>query len=188
MTMDRRRFLRRTWHGVGASLSLALESGRDLFAAPRLRTNPFPLGVASGDPAPDGFVLWTRLAPDPTDASALGEKMLPVGWRIATDEQLRSVVASGTAAASPKLAHSVHVEVSGLKPGRDYFYQFDVCDEESAVGHFRTATGEHERVDQVRFATCQEWSSGYYVAYRDMLANDLELAQPLEQVADSGAL
>ncbi|MBU2349678.1 MAG: PhoD-like phosphatase N-terminal domain-containing protein, partial [Alphaproteobacteria bacterium] len=25
----------------------------------------FPLGVASGDPAPDGFVLWTRLAVDP---------------------------------------------------------------------------------------------------------------------------
>lgn len=25
----------------------------------------FPLGVASGDPAPDGFVIWTRLAVDP---------------------------------------------------------------------------------------------------------------------------
>ncbi|HTO55264.1 MAG TPA: PhoD-like phosphatase N-terminal domain-containing protein, partial [Myxococcota bacterium] len=27
--------------------------------------DPFSLGVASGEPAPDGFVLWTRLAPDP---------------------------------------------------------------------------------------------------------------------------
>ena len=26
---------------------------------------PFTLGVASGDPVPDGVVLWTRLAPDP---------------------------------------------------------------------------------------------------------------------------
>jgi alkaline phosphatase D len=26
---------------------------------------PFTLGVASGDPSPDGFVLWTRLAPIP---------------------------------------------------------------------------------------------------------------------------
>ena len=25
----------------------------------------FPLGVASGDPAPDGFVIWTRLAVHP---------------------------------------------------------------------------------------------------------------------------
>ena len=26
---------------------------------------PFQLGVAAGDPAPDGFVIWTRLAPEP---------------------------------------------------------------------------------------------------------------------------
>ena len=32
---------------------------------PRFAANPFSLGVASGDPAPDGVVLWTRLAPDP---------------------------------------------------------------------------------------------------------------------------
>ena len=25
----------------------------------------FTLGIASGDPAPDGFVIWTRLAPRP---------------------------------------------------------------------------------------------------------------------------
>ena len=29
--------------------------------APALQSNPFALGVASGDPAPDGVVLWTRL-------------------------------------------------------------------------------------------------------------------------------
>jgi alkaline phosphatase D len=72
--------------------------------------------------------------------------MLRVGWRISTDEQLRSVVARGTAVASPELAHSVHVEVSDVEPSRDYFYQFDIRDEESAVGHFRTAPGEHEMV------------------------------------------
>jgi phosphodiesterase/alkaline phosphatase D-like protein len=30
---------------------------------PRLADNPFTVGVASGDPGPDGMVLWTRLAP-----------------------------------------------------------------------------------------------------------------------------
>jgi len=34
-------------------------------AARRGARRPFSLGVASGDPAPDGFVLWTRPAPDP---------------------------------------------------------------------------------------------------------------------------
>ena len=29
------------------------------------RHDPFTLGVASGNPRPDGGVLWTRLAPEP---------------------------------------------------------------------------------------------------------------------------
>lgn len=34
--------------------------------------NPFSLGVASGDPLPDGVVLWTRLAPDPVSEDGAG--------------------------------------------------------------------------------------------------------------------
>ena len=43
--------------------------------------------------------------------------------------------------------------------------------EESAVGHFRTAPAPHEALREMRFAfvTCQDWPSGYYTAYRDML-------------------
>ena len=37
-----------------------------------LRSDPFTLGVASGDPDPDGFVLWTRLAPTPLAEDGLG--------------------------------------------------------------------------------------------------------------------
>jgi alkaline phosphatase D len=100
-----------------------------------------------------------------------------VGWRVATDPNLRRVVQRGYALARPELAHSVHVEVSGLKPGRDYFYQFDLRNEESKIGHFRTAPAEHEFVRELSFAfaTCQDWPSGYYTAYRDMLRNDLDL-------------
>jgi alkaline phosphatase D len=175
--VDRRRFLRYTCTGVGASLSLAMMPGRDLFAAPRFGDNPFTLGVASGDPAPDGIVLWTRLAPVPADPGALGKRTIPVGWRIAADGGLRHVVARGTATASPELAHSVHVEVNGLQPGRDYFYQFDTRGEESAIGHFRTAPGAREMLPELRFAfaTCQDWPSGFYTAYQDMLQQDLDL-------------
>jgi alkaline phosphatase D len=174
---ERRRFLRRTWDGVTASLALALLPGRDLFAAPSFGDNPFTLGVASGDPTPDGIVLWTRLAPQPADPARLGRRTIPVGWRVATDSRMRHVVARGTARAEAVLAHSVHVEVNGLHPGRDYFYQFDVREEESTVGHFRTAPHPHVllRMLQFAFATCQDWASGYYTAYRDMLANDLDL-------------
>ena len=176
-TIDRRRFLKRTWSGVGASLSLALVPGYDLFAAGRFGANPFTLGVASGDPTPDGIVLWTRLAPDPAVPGSLGRRNIPVGWRVAADSRMRRVIARGVAIAPFQLAHSVHVEVEGLRPGRDYFYQFDVRGEESTIGHFRTAPAAHEFVRRLRFAfaTCQDWPSGYYTAYRDMIRQDLDL-------------
>ena len=40
-------------------------------AAPPFASNPFALGVASGDPTPDGVVLWTRLAPDPLNGGGM---------------------------------------------------------------------------------------------------------------------
>ena len=175
--IDRRRFLEHTWHGVGAALSLAMMPGRDLLAAPRFGDTPFTLGVASGDPTHDGIVLWTRLAPDPVEPESLGTRTLPVRWRVAVDPRMTQVVASGISAAPSELAHSVHVEVEGLAPGRDYFYQFDARGEECPIGHFRTAPHPQEMARQIRFAfaTCQDWPSGYYTAYRDMVTNDLDL-------------
>src|SRR5215475_5187002 len=88
-SIDRRRFFQYTWRGVGASLSLALLPGGDLFSTQHFRGNPFTLGVASGDPTPQGIVLWTRLAPDPGDLDGLGDGAIPVGWRVATDSRMR---------------------------------------------------------------------------------------------------
>jgi alkaline phosphatase D len=176
-SIDRRRFLRHTWQGVGAGLSLALVPGAGALAARAFGDYPFKLGVASGDPTPDGAVLWTRLAPTPADPTRLGNQNIPVGWRVATDESMRRVVSLGVALAPAALAHSVHVEVDGLKPGRDYFYQFSARGEESAIGHFRTAPADHETPADLRFAfaTCQDWPSGYYTAYRDMRRYDLDM-------------
>ncbi|GAB3286023.1 PhoD-like phosphatase N-terminal domain-containing protein [Parasphingorhabdus pacifica] len=87
----------------------------------------FSLGVASGDPAPDGMVLWTRLAADPLAEDGMGgmpNKALPVEWQVAEDERFTRIVQSGTAQAAPELGHSVHVELTGLRPGREYFYRF----------------------------------------------------------------
>jgi alkaline phosphatase D len=174
---DRRRFLEYTWSTVGASIALAVSPRDDAFGAPRPGKNPFTLGVASGDPTPHGIVLWTRLAPEPKDPSSLGSRSLPVRWRVAKDDRMRHVVASGIGIAVAELAHSVHVEVDDLLPGRDYFFQFELKGEESPIGHFRTTPTPHELVPRIRFAfaTCQDWPSGYYTAYRDMLKHDLDL-------------
>src|SRR5258708_37935711 len=58
--------------------------------------DPFSLGVAAGSPSPDGFVLWTRLAPepqnyDPLAPAGLSDDTLTVDYEIATDPQMRTI-------------------------------------------------------------------------------------------------
>ena len=85
---------------------------------------PFTLGVASGDPVPDGVVLWTRLAPDPLlQGGAMPNRPILVRWEVAHDERFGRVAAKGTVHARPESAHAVHVEVAGLGAGREYFYR-----------------------------------------------------------------
>src|SRR5690606_2943132 len=92
----------------------------------KFSSNPFSLGVASGDPAADGFVIWTRLAPEPLVGGGMPADDIQVSWQVADDEQMTRVVAKGETIASPAWAHAVHVEVEGLRPDRWYFYQFKV--------------------------------------------------------------
>src|SRR5262245_52223139 len=145
-------------------------------AEPRLAANPFALGVASGCPRPDSVVLWTRLMADGERSERL---MAPVSvdWVIAEDDAMRRVVASGQALAEAQWAHSVHVQVQGLKPNRPYWYRFTVSGTPSPVGRTRTAPGENERLARLRFAfaSCQQYEQGFYTAFRHMAADDADL-------------
>jgi alkaline phosphatase D len=117
-------------------------SGRGM-ARPFFRGDPFSLGVASGDPMPDGVVICTRLAPDPLAEDGSGgmpDRSVPVRWEVATDEGFRNkVLGRGRKLGAPELAHSVHVEVEGLDPAREYFYRFEAGGERSPVSRTRTA-------------------------------------------------
>src|SRR5690349_5599780 len=91
------------------------------------QNNPFPLGIASGDPLPDGFVLWTRLAPDPLSRDERAPGGLSGGdilirYEIAEDPTMQRIVRHGLTRAEAAFAHSVHLEVAGLQPGRPYWY------------------------------------------------------------------
>ena len=138
---------------------------------------PFKLGVASGDPDTEGFVLWTRLAPAPYDLNALPQESIPVVWQVAEDEKMRKVVRSGTSFAHAENAHAVHVEVHGLKPDREYFYCFIAGKERSMVGRTRTLPLMGMRVQDFRFAfaSCQDITNGYFAAYNDMVRQDPRL-------------
>ncbi len=189
IAMDRRRFL---YAGAGvAGLTLVGRLPGDLARAapPRFDMDPFSLGVASGDPLPDGVVLWTRLAPSPFDrGGGMPSRDVSVSWELATDEGMRSVVRSGTALAPFALAHSVHVEVNGLDAGREYYYRFRAGDAESPVGRTKTAPAAGTTgALAFAFASCQHWQSGYYSAYRAMAEEDLDLVVHLgDYIYESG--
>ncbi|WP_433555836.1 alkaline phosphatase D family protein [Pseudonocardia xinjiangensis] len=141
---------------------------------------PFTLGVASGDPMPDGVVLWTRLAPEPLAEDGLGgmpDRPVPVQWEVSKDESFRQVVARGTELARPEEAHSVHAEVSGLQSGAVYFYRFRAGSELSPVGRTKTAPGPGARLDRFAFAlaSCQNYPAGFYTAYAHMAEENLDL-------------
>ncbi|USI72673.1 alkaline phosphatase D family protein [Sphingomonas morindae] len=139
---------------------------------------PFTLGVSAGDALPDGFVLWTRLAPDPlAPHGGMPMAPVPVNWEVAEDDGFRTIVAKGQETAWPELGHSVHAEVSGLKPGRPYWYRFRCGGELSLAGRAATLPAPGTTVDRVRFAAagCQHFESGYYTAYRHLAEeNDLD--------------
>ena len=152
---------------------------RQVLASPSINFTdyPFKLGVASGDPVTDGFVLWTRLAPEPYDLTALPQTSIPVAWLVAEDEKMRKVVQSGTSLAHGEHAHSVHVEVHGLQPDREYFYCFIAGKEKSPVGRTRTLPWAGKRLQDFRFAfaSCQDITNGYFAAYRDLVQQDPQL-------------
>ena len=144
---------------------------------PRFADNPFQLGVASGDPEPDGVVLWTRLAPSPLTGAGLPPRPVRVRWEVAAEESFSNVIRKGTALAVPQLGHSVHVEVDGLQPARWYFYRFHAGTETSPVGRTKTAPAADAMPDRMRFAftSCQHYESGYFNGYPHMQKEDPDL-------------
>jgi alkaline phosphatase D len=117
------------------------------------------------------MVLWTRVAGlrDPAP--------IAVRWELATDEAMRSIVATGTAEARAAWAHSVHVEPRGLLPDRWYWYRFLAGDAVSPVGRTRTAPAADAAAPRLRFAfaSCQQYEQGYFNAYRAIAADAPDL-------------
>ncbi|RBQ14592.1 alkaline phosphatase [Spongiactinospora rosea] len=136
-----------------------------------LRTDPFTLGVASGDPAHDGFVIWTRLAVLPLAEDGMGgmpARPVPVQWQVAADERFRRIVRRGTSVATPEWGHSVHVELDDMLSDREYWYRFKVGRYVSPVGRARTAPHplSYGGALAMAFVSCSQYEHGYFTAYR----------------------
>ena len=138
-------------------------------------SNPFQLGVASGDPGPDSVVLWTKVDPNPLKGKNGNWGEIPVQWMIAKDPSLNSVVAKGEAIATSEWGYSIHVLVEGLTPNQVYWYQFRTAIAKSPIGRTRTLPAPNDLPPQLSFAiaSCQNYEHGYFIAYRHMAQEPL---------------
>ncbi|WP_052865849.1 alkaline phosphatase D family protein [Streptomyces niger] len=153
--------------GTAATARAAERTGSATEAA------PFQHGIASGDPLPDGILLWTRLTPtaDALPGSGRGPATA-VDWQVATDKGFTEVVARGTATTSAATDHTVKADVRGLSPATTYFFRFTALGVHSPVGRTRTAPAAGSAVTGVRFGvvSCANWESGYFSPYRHLAA------------------
>ena len=163
-------------HFIAGAAATAFAAPAIIRAQSVFRSYPFSLGIAAGDPSPDGFVIWTRLAPEPlAEHGGMVMEAMPVTWEVAPDEGFATIVARGETVARPELGHSVHVEVAGLLPGRPYWYRFRAGGERSFNGRARTLPAAASNPQALRFGVCgcQAYDDGYYTAHGHLAREDL---------------
>lgn len=174
-TPDTTRFSRRA-----ALRSGALIAGTAVFAsrtgsAAASPTGLFAHGVASGDPLPNGVILWTRVTPSPDASPGSGRGPdTTVYWEISRTSDFGGVVASGTVMSSAASDHTVKVDATGLSPATTYFYRFRAAGAVSPTGRTRTAPAPDAEVDRLRFAvvSCSNWEGGFFAAYRHIATDE----------------
>ena len=84
---------RRLFLTYAASLSTIPLLGQNSSAPKKVSfsSNPFSMGVASGDPDHKSVILWTRLGPKPLEpGGGMPDHPVEVRWQVATDETGRA--------------------------------------------------------------------------------------------------
>lgn len=130
----------------------------------------FTHNVASGEPARDSVLLWTRYVP-----AGGGEAKLRV--ELAEDEGFARIAGGGEMITGPWRDHTAKLTVAGLKPGTRYHYRFIAPDGSlSPVGQTKTLP---DSADNFRMAifSCSNIPFGYFNAYAHAAAlGDIDLA------------
>ncbi len=168
------------WAGSGVS-GISEAEAQELFGPTAVNENLFPQSVASGDPKPNGIVLWTRVRPPS------GGGTVRVGYRVALDdgrtdaEAFRDPVLSGVAETSRARDYTAKIQLqrAELKPFRKYRYRFYYNGGFSRTGRFKTlpAPGKvFARDEALRFGyiSCQDYTNGYYNALGALAKEDID--------------
>ncbi|MBF4489590.1 alkaline phosphatase D family protein [Psychrobacter sp. N25K4-3-2] len=130
---------------------------------------PFVHGIASGDPLHDRVILWTRI----TNDGSISATSIPVGYVIATDPELKNIVASGRALATSESDFTVKVDPKLPQSNTTYYYAFEALGYTSPIGRTRTIPNADlpaSEVDRVRLAvvSCSNYGYGYFNGYADI--------------------
>ncbi|MEU9566782.1 alkaline phosphatase D family protein [Streptomyces sp. NPDC048161] len=156
---------------AGAVLAAPLAGALPARAADR--GPAFLHGVASGDPLPDGVVLWTRVTPtaEAAPGSGLGPD-IEVSWTVATDGTFKRIVANGSTTATSASDHTVKADIRGLRPATAYWFRFSARGAVSTAGRTRTTPARDAAVPNLRFGvvSCANWEGGHFAAYRHLAA------------------
>ncbi|MGW0915112.1 alkaline phosphatase D family protein [Streptomyces sp. NPDC002784] len=161
---------------VKAAAATAVLAGPLAAAIPARAATDAPAflhGVASGDPLPDGVLLWTRVTPTPEaiPGSGLGPDT-EVSWTVATDKAFTQIVAKGSTTATAASDHTVKADIRGLSPATDYWFRFSAGGIDSPPARTRTAPAADAAVPNLRFGvvSCANWEAGHFSAYRHLAA------------------
>ena len=168
--ISRRELIQKSLFGFGAlSLPVAFTGCNDGSDEEGSETQAdFLHGVASGDPLQDRVILWTRLTPVDLNAR------LRVTWEIATDDQFKQNLKTGTVQTTKTDDFTVKVDATGLQAGTTYYYRFRFGSKVSPVGQTKTLP---VTTNKVSFAvcSCSNYPAGYFYVYREMAKQNVDV-------------
>lgn len=147
--IDRRQLILAGMYGLGA---LSVPG-----VASILHARGFTHGVASGEPSIDSILLWTRY---------VSEQDVRLRVELAADTGFQRIVAGADVNTQGERDHTAKITLSGLEPGRWYFYRFIAPDGTvSPVGRTRTLPGDEVSRFGIGLFSCSNLPFGWFNAY-----------------------
>ncbi len=163
--VHRRKFIKGAAITTGAILSSAIvppleaaDNKANEAPQPDPSIKTFPHGVASGDPLSTQVIIWTRITPQQ------GIDNMLVKWSISKNDSMEPVAITGEHATSAEADYTVNVDVKGLSPSTQYFYQFSYNNDKSVVGSTRTTPDNTEEPLEFAVISCTNYTAGFYNA------------------------
>lgn len=143
-------------------------------ADPTVQRSVYPQSVASGDPNPNGVVLWTRVDP----AAQVNPGLTQVAWEIAASPDFAAVLIRGVGALSSAQDNTVKLPIANsvLQPFTVYYYRFIFNQVPSRTGRFKTLPAAGTSLAQLRlgYVVCQDFGNGYYTAYQFLAQEEVD--------------